>query len=67
MVFFMSSELRREVIFHFVDIPVGGNVDHHCLSFLFIACSFTVDPPFNRYLYILLLTTGQSFNHRITL
>jgi hypothetical protein len=28
------SELRSEVIVHFVD--VGGIVDHHCLNFLFI-------------------------------
>jgi hypothetical protein len=35
MVFFMSSELRREVIFHFVDIPVGGK-RIHCNAFIYI-------------------------------
>jgi hypothetical protein len=34
MVFSMFNELRQELIVHFVDI--GGIVDHHCLSFLFI-------------------------------
>ena len=32
--FFMFNELKWEVIVRFVDI--GGNVDHHCLNFLFI-------------------------------
>jgi len=30
----MVNDLRLEVVVHFVDI--GGIVDHHCLSFLFI-------------------------------
>ena len=34
MVFFVFSELRWEVILHFVDIV--GIVNHHCLNFLFI-------------------------------
>jgi hypothetical protein len=33
--FFMSNELRRAEVIHFVDI--GGIVDHHCLNFLLIA------------------------------
>ena len=34
MVFLVFSELRWEVILHFVDIV--GIVNHHCLNFLFI-------------------------------
>ena len=34
MAFFVFCELRLELIVYFVDI--GGIVDHHCLSFLFI-------------------------------
>jgi hypothetical protein len=32
--FFAFSELRWEVIVHFV--AIGGIIDHHCLNFLFI-------------------------------
>ena len=35
MSYIVFSELRREVIFHFVDID--GIVNHHCLNFLFIS------------------------------
>ena len=34
VMFFVFSELRLEVIVHFVDIV--GILDHHCLNFLFI-------------------------------
>ena len=37
MVLFVFSELRWEVIVHFVDID--GIIDHHCLNFLFIMIS----------------------------
>ena len=36
LVFFVFSEFRWEVIVRFVDIVIGGNVDQHCLNFLFI-------------------------------
>jgi hypothetical protein len=32
---FMSNELRRAEVIHFVDI--GGIVDHHCLNFRLLA------------------------------
>jgi len=35
---FVLSELRSEVIVHFVDI--SGIVDHYCLNFLFITGVF---------------------------
>ena len=48
MVFFVFSELRWEVIVHFVDIRI---VDHHCLNFLFIIeiCIKKCNPVFQLY------------------
>jgi hypothetical protein len=42
MVFFMFNDLRYEIFVRFVGI--GGNVDIHCLNFLFIYRSiYTID------------------------
>jgi hypothetical protein len=45
--FFEFSELRREVVIHFVDI--GGIDDHHCLNFLFIITNYNnMNQPYSK-------------------
>jgi hypothetical protein len=73
--FFMFNESWWEVIVCFVDINIGGIVDHHCLNFVFVMitchtltsqsvihCSFSEGVSFNLLISSSILRNPNSFS-----